>query len=106
VNYDTLIEHGLHDAFVTDVLVTRWGSEVVLSCLHDPYGSRRPFQIVFRDCHKMRWEVTAPENAKDSEAAIIDFATGIKDDLNVAIIATDIFELVIFHSSFLIEKDW
>jgi hypothetical protein len=54
----------------------------------------------------MNWEVTAPENAKDSEAAIIDFATGVKDDLSVAIIATDIVELVIFHSSFIIEKDW
>ena len=106
MNYDTLLELGLNDSSVTDVLVTRWGSEVVVSCLHDPYGSRRPYQIMFRDCKKVSREITTPDNAKDSEAAIIDFATRIEDDLSVSIIAADIFELVIVHSSFVIEKDW
>jgi hypothetical protein len=61
---------------------------------------------MFRDCQKVSWEITTPDNANGSEAAITDFATGIEDHLRVAIIATDIFELVIIHSSFVIEKDW
>ncbi len=106
MNYDVLRELGPATSFVTDVLVTKWGSEVVVLCLYDPFGVRRPYQLLFRGCTDVQWEVTHPEDVTDSEADIIGFSIGVEDNRNLAVLHTDVFELLITYGSFTVRRNW
>jgi hypothetical protein len=72
----TQLELGPATSLVTNVLVTKWGSDVLVSCIYDPLGSRRPYQLLFNDCREVRWEVIDPEDVEDNEADLIGFSMG------------------------------
>src|SRR5947209_4058975 len=70
----TLLELGPATSLVTNMLVTKWGSDILVSCIYDPLGSRRPYQLLFNDCREVRWEVIHPEGVEDAEADLIGFS--------------------------------
>jgi hypothetical protein len=101
-----LLGLGPATSLVTSVAVDKWGSEVLISCLYDPLGSRRPYQLLFEDCHDVRWEVIRPEDVKDLEANLIGFSIDLQGHRHAAVIHTDIFELTILYGNFAVRKDW
>ena len=102
----TLLELGPATSLVTNVLVTKWGSDVLVSCTYDPLGSRRPYQLFFNDCREVRWEVIHPEDVEDAEADLIGFSMGAAGHQGAALIHTDLFELSVLYGSLTVEKDW
>ena len=102
----TLLELGPATSLVTNVLVTKWGSDILVSCIYDPLGSRRPYQLLFKDCREVRWEVIQPEEVEDAEADLIGFSMGAAGHQDAAVIDTDLFELSVLYGSLTVEKDW
>jgi len=105
MNYDVLVELGLAPSLITAIHVSQWGSEVTVACLYDSDTARRPYRLVFHACDNLHWEVGNPDALCDAEADFIDFAVGVKDGRTVAIIETDIFELVMSYGSYDLEQD-
>ncbi len=103
-NYQFL-DVGPYTSLVTDVLIRKWGSEVLVSCLYDPLGASKSYQVLFTDCTHLRWEVHSPEYVKDSEADVIGFEL-ISVARDHALIHTDIFELAIWYGSYEVLKEW
>ncbi len=103
-NYQFL-DVGPCTSLVTDVLITKWGSEILVSCLYDPLGATKPYQVLFTDCMALRWEVHSPEYVRDSEADVIGFEL-ISEARDHALIHTDIFELAIWYGSYKVLKKW
>lgn len=101
-----LLALGKATSLVTNVLVTKWGSDVVVSCLYDPLGSSKPYQLIFKDCHEVRWQVVEPGDVQDSTADLIGFSIGAESHREAAVLTTDIFELSIIYGSFVLQKNW
>jgi hypothetical protein len=102
-----LLNAGEAISLVTGVQVTKWGSEVTVSCLYDPRNLSRPYQLKYIHCHKVRWEVVFPdEDIEEGDAALIGFTIGEKFYKKSAIIATDVFELTIEYGDFVVLKEW
>jgi len=101
-----LLGLGPATSLVTSVAVDKWGSELLISCIYDPLGLRRPYQLFFADCHDIRWEVIRPEDVKDSEADLVGFSIGLDAHRSFAIVHTDIFELRILYGNFSVQKAW
>src|SRR2546423_2260192 len=102
----TLLELGPATSLVTNVLVTKWGSDILVSCIYDPLGSRRPYQLLFNDCREVRWEVIHPEDVEDVEADLIGFSMGAAGPQGAALSQTDLFVLRVLYGSLTVEKDW
>ncbi len=105
MQYDALHKLGPAMSFVKDILVTQWGHNVTVVCLYDPDGARQPYHLEFKGCEEVCWQLFRPEEAEEKEAAIIDFALGIRDDRKIAVIDADIFELVVYYGTFIIDID-
>jgi hypothetical protein len=103
---DALLELGPATSLVTDVSVTKWGSEVLVLCLYDPLGSRQPYQLVFKDCREVRWEIFDLNDVQESEADLIGFSGGADCHRDHAVITTDIFEVFITYGRFIVQRDW
>lgn len=99
-------ELGPATSLVMDLHISKWGSEVTVSCLYDPMGSRKPYQVLFRDCHRLQWEIVAPEYVLDLEADVIGFEVEGNEQRAPSVISTDIFELAIWYGSYEVVKDW
>ena len=98
-------ELGEATSLVTDIAPSKWGSEVQVSCLHDPLGMRRPYRVLFQSCHRLDWSVHSPEYVRDMEADVVGFELRSKAR-DYALIVTDIFELAIWYGSYEVVKDW
>ncbi len=101
-----LLTLGKSASLITNVLVTKWGSEVVVSCLYEPLGASRSYQLIFKDCHEVRWQVIEPGAVQDSTADLIGFSIGTGSHREAAVFTTDTFELSIIYGSFVLQKDW
>ncbi len=103
-NYQFL-DVGPYTSLVTDVLITKWGSEVLVSCLYDPLGATKPYQVLFTGCTNLRWEVHSPEYVQDAEADVLGFELR-SEARDHALIHTDIFELAIWYGGYEVLKEW
>ncbi len=99
-----LLDLGKAASLVTNVLATKWGSSVVVSCLYDPLGSSQPYELIFRDCREVRWQVIELEDVQESTADLIGFSIGAGAYQEAAVLTTDVFELSIIYSSFVLQK--
>lgn len=99
-----LLNLGKAASVVTNVQVTKWGSNVVVSCLYDPLGSSQPYQLIFRECSEVRWQMIELENVQESTADLIGFSIGTEAYQEAAVLTTDVFELSIIYSDFVFQK--
>ena len=97
---------GKATSLVTNVLVTKWGTDVTVLCLYNPLVSSQPYELIFRDCHKLRWEVITSEDMQEPTADLIGFSIGAESHQEAAVITTDMFELSILYGSFILQKNW
>jgi hypothetical protein len=97
---------GLGDfvSLITKIEWSFWGNQLVFKCLYDPID-RKPYKIIFFDCHEINWSIHSPERAEDTEADLIDIQLGSANYLNPAIIFTDIFEVSILYRDLSFEKE-
>ena len=102
----TLLALGEATSLVTDVICTKWGSEVVILCLYNPQESSKPYKLIFTDCNEVRWQVIDPGNMQESTAEIIGISIGVESHKKPAVITTDIFEIFIIYGSFVLQKNW
>ncbi|MBF2005504.1 MAG: hypothetical protein IGS49_08560 [Chlorogloeopsis fritschii C42_A2020_084] len=101
-----LLALGEATSLVTDVMFTKWGSEVVISCLYNPQESSKPYKLIFKDCNEVRWQVIDAEDVQESTADLIGFSIGAESHKKPAVITTDIFEISIIYGSFVLQKNW
>jgi len=104
MQYDALHELGPATSFVTAILVANWGRDVTVMCLYDPDGARQPYRLLFGECEEASWQLFHPEQAGESEAALIDFSIGARNDRKIAVVNTDIFELLVYYGTFVVDK--
>lgn len=101
-----LLALGQASSLVKNIEVTQWGNAVVVSCLYDPLGFSKLYQLIFKDCHEVKWLVIEPGDAQESTADLIGFSMGAESHKKAAVITTDIFELSIVYGSFVLQKNW
>ncbi|MBV8887825.1 MAG: hypothetical protein JO235_28035 [Chroococcidiopsidaceae cyanobacterium CP_BM_RX_35] len=99
-----LLNLGKAASLVTNIQVTKWGSNVVVSCLYDPLGASQPYQLIFRECREVRWQTVELENVHESTADLIGFSVGAGAYQEAAVLTTDVFELSIIYSDFVFQK--
>ncbi len=92
-------------SLITDIKIAEWGTQVLVSCLYDPLGARKPYIVLLHGCSRIDWNVHTPEHAGDTEADVIGFEIR-SEARDHALIATDIFELSIWYNNYEVVKDW
>jgi hypothetical protein len=91
-------------SLVTNIQVSSWGAELLLECVYDPRGERLPYQLIFKDCQYIRWDVQDSELVNDLEADLIGIHLGEGSHRQPAVIHTDIFEISILYGSWSVHK--
>jgi hypothetical protein len=84
-------------SLITNLQVDRWGRELVVEGLDDPF-TRRKVRLVFRVCRDIRWS-NHEEARYESEADVVDLCLGQGDFREPAVITTDLFELTVEYGS-------
>ena len=100
----SLLGLGEATSIVTHIQINRWGNDVLVSCLYNPLGSSLPYQLIFKDCKEINWQIVDPDNQQESTADLIGFFMGAEHHQKPAVITTDIFELSITYGSFVLKK--
>jgi hypothetical protein len=91
---------------ITDVRLTRWGSDIVISCIYRYPPEEKTFRIVFKDCRGIEWNVIKDRIAEGDEAQMLTHDLGEGKHQHTARIATTLVELIITYGELSIEKDW
>ena len=105
MDYDKL-GLGTAASVITNIEITNWSNKIVITCLFDPAGVNKPYQIVFVGCHGTRWEMIDVEKTEDATADLISISIGEGFYVSPAIICTDIFEVTIQYKEFEVLKSW
>lgn len=83
-----------------------WGKEYAISFLYNPLTLDKPFRITFKDCTHYQWDTTGSEiDERDENADVIGFDFRLDEHGKVAILHTDLFEVIIHYGSLEVEKD-
>ena len=85
-------------SLITDVQLRKWGKELVIEGLNDPLN-RGQIQLVFKNCHEIRWSLLTDEAEPDTEADVIGLSLSKAEDGEFAILTTDLFELSVLYQS-------
>lgn len=91
-------------SLITHVKINHWGTEVSVECIYDPKGERLPYQLTFRNCQEIQWNVHDLESTSDLEADLIGLCLGKESYQQPAVIHTDIFELAISYDKYSLER--
>lgn len=90
-------------SLITNVIVSKWGNEILIECVYNPI-ERVPYVMIFQDCRDIRWTVHDEEEVGEAEADIFGISLGEGSHRKPAVIHTDIFEISIFYGSFSLHK--
>ncbi len=99
------LDLGPYASLVTDVRVGRWGTEVVVSCVYDPLGARKPYEVILSGCRRVEWSLIDAELVHELEADIIGFEL-VAEARDHAVMSTDIFELAVWYDKYEVIRDW
>ncbi|NEQ99297.1 MAG: hypothetical protein F6K30_21745 [Cyanothece sp. SIO2G6] len=94
-----LLNLGPASSVVTDISIDKWCSEVTVSCLYDPSISKRPYELLFKECRGVSWELIEEENLDEVCAELIGLNLGLEKYEEAASITTDIFEMLITYGT-------
>jgi hypothetical protein len=84
-------------SIVTAITISAWGSQVLLECIYDPTGDRLPYQLLFKNCREVRFEVHDLEEIGQCDADLIGISLGKNNHQKPAVIHTDIFEISLLY---------
>jgi hypothetical protein len=89
-----------------DIQITLWGTQLALDCLYDPENPK-PFQLIFKDCHHIRWELTNIDvDERDVLADVVAILLGEDGHRQPAVITTDIFEISVLYGKVIVNRSW
>lgn len=77
-----------------------WGSRVTVRCVHDPDGTRTPFELRFRGCSKVSVERLTDEDEDVGEIGLLGITLGEGDGRSPAFLFTSLFELSMTYREF------
>ncbi len=89
-------------SLITNVIVSKWGNEVLIQCLYNPL-EKVAYTLAFEDCRDIRWTVHDEEEVGENEAEIYGITLGEGGHRKPAVIHPDIFEISIIYGSFKIQ---
>ncbi|VXD15229.1 conserved hypothetical protein [Planktothrix serta PCC 8927] len=98
-----LLGLGGFTSLIKSINVSLWGNEITFQCLYNP-EEPIPYQIIFKDCQEIRWDVYDSELANELQADLFGISLGEDHHRKPALITTDIFEISILYDQFILEK--
>ena len=96
---------GTASSLVQSVRITQWGATVLVDCLYDPLGERRPYQLSFRGCSQLRIDMIPDAPVLEPEADLLGITLGREGGCQPAVLTTDLFELHVTYQQFQCIKD-
>lgn len=104
--YD-LLDIAAGGLFVTEIVPQLWGKEWNIGFIYEPLTDKKPFRIRFKDCIVGHWEFYGETgDERDEVADVIGFDFGVDQQGKLAVLNTDLFEVIIHYGALEIEKDW
>lgn len=71
------------------------------------YDEGRAFRLIFRDFHLLSWQIFEDEyDPRIFNADVIGMEIGEGQHRKPAVLATDLFEIIVSYGELVIEKDW
>lgn len=98
-----LLGLGGFTSLIKSINISLWGNEITFQCLYNP-EEPIPYQIIFKDCQEIRWDVYDSELANELQADLFGISLGEDHHRKPALITTDIFEISILYGQFILEK--
>ncbi len=94
--------------FISKIEIASWGQELILSCLYNPPDEDKLFQVHFKQCEKIHWEMMDPDANLQREvvADVLGFDLGQDRYLEDAIIHTTDFEIGVVYREVIVQKQW
>lgn len=83
-----------------------WGNEIWLDLEYYDEPPKQ-FQIIFKECAGLQWTVIDDRvDERDMFADVIGLTFGEEGNHRIAVLHTDIFEVVVNYGNMTIVKDW
>lgn len=94
--------------FISNIQIASWGQELILSCLYNSPDEDKRFQVHFKGCEKIHWQMMGPDANLQREvvADVIGFDLGQERYLQDAVIHTTDFEITVAYGEVIIQKQW
>lgn len=94
--------------FVTGIETHLWGQTHIVSFDYNSGTDKeKQFKLVFGNCRRLNWQMMNDEiDEHDSNADVIGIDLHSKDDHQLTVIHTDLFELVLEHDTLTVQKHW
>jgi len=71
------------------------------------YDEGRAFRLIFRDFHLLSWQILEEKHdPRIINADVIGMDIGEEHHRKPAVLATDMFEIIVSYAELVIEKDW
>ncbi len=91
---------GNASSLVQSVRIADWGTIVLVDCIYDPLGERKPYQLSFRGCLQLRIDIIPDADVQEQEADFIGISLGQEGGRQPAVLTTDLFELNVTYQQF------
>ena len=92
---------GVAASVVIAVTVDKDQHTIMNSCLYDPQDTQMPYTLCFTQCEHIAWQtVKAFPDLQQLDAELIDILLGPRGAQQLAVLATDVFELSFVYGSF------
>ncbi len=105
--YDRLkLPHG--HLTVTNITLEKWGSRLLVDCVHHYPPHTREFRLVFINCRGLNWYVqkSGDEIEDNQPAQLLTHDLGQPGHQHTARLATTLAEVIVSYEKLEIEKAW
>ncbi|ETW98552.1 MAG: hypothetical protein ETSY1_18305 [Candidatus Entotheonella factor] len=97
---------GLGDAssVITAVMITEEEQMIMVSCLYDPQHAQMPYQLSFKPCEEIAWDIFDEDlTPQHVEAELVGISLEKQGLQKRAVLTTDMFELSFAYGQFLLK---
>lgn len=84
---------GNASSLVRSIQITDWGARVLVDCIYDPLGERKPYQLAFHGCSQLSIDLMPDAPVQEQEADLLGISLGQEGGRQPAVLTTDLFEL-------------
>lgn len=99
---------GLGDAssVITAVMITEDERTIMVSCLYDPQHAQMPYQLSFKQCREIAWDIFDEDvTPQHLEAELVGISLEKQGLQKRVVLTTDMFELSFVYGHFVLKTE-